>query len=300
MFRFEGTRNIFALLLQFHYSCDPRQVDEVKLEQTNLERGVFKIRLATSTEEVRVAQKLRYLVFHQEMGAKLSTENRLTQTEADEFDGICDHLLVICNSDDLRAELSVEDGSVIGTYRLLRQSVATQHQGFYSQAEFDILPLLEQNPTLQFFELGRSCILKEYRGSTVVELLWQGIWNYVRQNQIDVMIGCASFEGVDVKAHRSALQFILQNNKTPDKWTVHAHSNRRLEFGSNEALPIDQKTIATNLPPLIKGYMRLGCYFGRDAVIDDVFNTIDVLVILPISQINPRYFSRISVLWYFS
>lgn len=264
----------------------------MKLEQTNLGRGVFKIRLATSAEEIRIAQKLRYLVFHRESGAKLSIENHLAEIESDSFDTICDHLLVIREGSQNHTELSVEDGSVIGTYRLLRQSVATQHQGFYSQIEFDIIPLLEQNPTLKFLELGRSCILKDYRGSTVVELLWQGIWNYVRQNQIDVMIGCASFEGVDAKVHRSALQFILQNNRPPDKWTVHAHINRRLELCSNDALPIDQKTIATNLPPLIKGYMRLGCYFGRDAVIDDIFNTIDVLVILPITQINPRYFAR--------
>ena len=264
----------------------------MKLEQTNLGRGGFKIRLATSAEEVRVAQKLRYLVFHRESGAKLSKENHLAEIESDSFDTICDHLLVIREGYQDHTELSVEDGSVIGTYRLLRQSVAVQHQGFYSQAEFDILPLLEQHPTLQFLELGRSCILKDYRGSTVVELLWQGIWNYVRQNQIDVMIGCASFEGVDPNAHRTALQFILQNNKTPDEWTVRAHINRRLEFGSNDALPVDQKTIASHLPPLIKGYMRLGCYFGRDAVIDDTFNTIDVLVILPISHINPRYFAR--------
>lgn len=264
----------------------------MKLEETILKRSAYKIRLAASVEEIRVAQKLRYLVFHQEMGAKLSAENHLEKIESDMFDSICDHLLVISDGNETRTELFVEDGSVIGTYRLLRQNVASQHQGFYSQSEFDIASLLARKPNLQFLELGRSCVLKNYRGSAIVELLWQGIWNYVRQNQIEVMIGCASFEGVDVDAHRVTLEWLLKKNIAPDDWLVRAQAGRRLDVGNQDGKTIDLKSVLSDLPPLIKGYMRLGCYFGRDAVIDSVFNTIDVLVILPVSQINPRYFAH--------
>ncbi len=264
----------------------------MKLEHNILKPNAFKIRLATTTEDIRVAQRLRYLVFHEEMGAMLSAENHLERIESDSFDTICDHLLVIREPDPSRPELLVEDGSVIGTYRLLRQSVATQHQGFYSQTEFDVASLLVRKPDLQFLELGRSCVLKDYRGLAVVELLWQGIWNYVRQHRLDVMIGCASFEGVQIEAHRQAIQFLLKTNMAPREWQVEAQKGRRIEFGGDNHTPTSMKRIISELPALIKGYMRLGCYFGQDAVIDDVFNTIDVLVILPVSQINPRYFAR--------
>lgn len=264
----------------------------MKFERNITKRGALKIRLATTTEEVRIAQKLRYLVFHQEMGAKLSADNHQARIESDSFDSICDHLLVIRQDNEYPPGHSVVDGSVIGTYRLLRQSVAIQHQGFCGQAEFDILPLLSRKPDLQFLELGRSCVLKGYRGSAVIELLWQGIWNYVRQNHIDVMIGCASFEGVDVETHRVTLQCLLKANMAPHEWQVRAQTGRHLDIGEHSGTPVDLKRVVSELPPLIKGYMRLGCYFGQDAVIDDVFNTIDVLVILPVSKINPRYFTR--------
>ena len=255
-------------------------------------RGALKIRMAATRDEVCIAQKLRYLVFHSELGAKLNAQNHLAKIESDPFDDICDHLLVIRETATNNSELLVHDGSVIGTYRLLKQSVALKNRGFYSQSEFDIMPLVARKPELKFLELGRSCILKDERGSAVIEILWQGIWNYVRQNQIDVMIGCASFDGTDIDVHRNSLQFLLNNNKAPEDWYVAAHRQNRIDLKSNAGATQDSRSIISHLPPLIKGYMRLGCFFGDGAVIDEMFNTIDVLVILPISKINPRYFAR--------
>ena len=255
-------------------------------------RGALKVRLATSSKEVCVAQKLRYLVFHDELGAKLNVQNRLAKIESDAFDDICDHLLVIRETTTRNSELLVHDGFVIGTYRLLKQSVALQNHGFYSQSEFDIIPLLVRKPELKFLELGRSCVLKDERGSAVIEILWQGIWNYVRHNRIDVMIGCASFDGTDIEVHRNSLQLLLANKNAPEDWHVAAHPQHRIDLKSTAGARQDSRSIISHLPPLIKGYLRLGCFFGDGAVIDDVFNTIDVLVILPISNINPRYFTR--------
>jgi L-ornithine Nalpha-acyltransferase len=255
-------------------------------------RGALKIRMARTSEEIRVAQKLRYLVFHSELGAKLNTQNRLDKIESDAFDDICDHLLVIRETGNNHSELLVHDGSVIGTYRLLKQSVALQNHGFYSQAEFDVMPLLARKPDLKFLELGRSCVLKDERGSAVIEILWRGIWDYVRYNQMDVMIGCASFDGTDIDAHQNSLQFLLDKNSAPEDWHVAAHPLHRINLKTTGGAKQDLKSIISQLPPLIKGYLRLGCFFGDGAVIDEIFNTIDVLVILPISQINPRYFTR--------
>ncbi len=264
----------------------------MNIQNQMTKRNGLKTRMATSGAEIRVAQRLRYLVFHDELGVKLSAENRNSGIERDVFDEFCDHLLVIRTGGEHDPELAVEDGTVIGTYRLLRQSIAAQNAGFYSQSEFDIAPLLARKPKLKFLELGRSCVLKSERGSTIVEILWQGIWNYVRQHQIDVMIGCASFDGTNIDTHRHGLQFLLENNKVPGGWAVYAHPQRRIEILSNGAEKPDLKSIISNLPPLIKGYMRLGCFFGIDAVVDETFNTIDVLVILPITKINPRYFAK--------
>jgi L-ornithine Nalpha-acyltransferase len=255
-------------------------------------RGALKIRMAATHEEVSVAQKLRYLVFHEELGAKLDAPNRLAKIESDAFDDICDHLLVIRETSNAHSELSVHDGSVIGTYRLLKQSVALQNQGFYSQSEFDVMPLLARKPELRFLELGRSCVLKDERGSAVIEILWQGIWNYVRQHQIDVMIGCASFDGTDIETHRTSIEYLLGKNCAPEDWYVSAHPQRRIDLKATVGSKQDLKSIISHVPPLIKGYMRLGCFFGDGAVMDEVFNTIDVLVILPVSNINPRYFAK--------
>jgi len=83
----------------------------------------------------------------------------------------------------------------VGTYRLLRQEVAERHGGFYSAGEFEIADLLKRHPGKRFLELGRSCVLPAYRSKRAIELLWRGIWTYVREHRIDVMIGCASFVG---------------------------------------------------------------------------------------------------------
>ena len=264
----------------------------MNIENKILKPSALKIRMATSSEEISVAQRLRYLVFHRELGANLSAENYALQIESDRFDSICDHLLVIREGKNESTELSVHDGSVIGTYRLLRQKIALQHEGFCSQSEFDITPLMARKPELNFLELGRSCVLKVERGTAVVELLWQGIWNYVRQHQVDVMIGCASFYGTNVDAHRDALEFLSAHNKATADWSVEAQPGRRIAIKPRAADKHDLKSVMTNLPPLIKGYLRLGCFFGNGAVIDKTFNTIDVLVILPVSQINPRYFAK--------
>ena len=264
----------------------------MNIQNQMIKRNALKIRMAVSSDEIRVAQKLRYLVFHGELGIQLKAEDHAAKIESDAFDEICDHLLVIRTGVEHNPELAVEDGSVVGTYRLLRQSVALENAGFYSQSEFDIAPLLARKAELKFLELGRSCVLKNERGSSAVELLWQGIWNYVRQHQIDVMIGCASFDGINVAAHRDGLQFLLENNKVPEGWQVHAQPQRHLDIAQSADMQLDLKTVISNLPPLIKGYLRLGCFFGQGAVVDETFNTIDVLVILPVSHINPRYFAR--------
>jgi putative hemolysin len=188
--------------------------------------------------------------------------------------------------------IMVEDGELIGTYRLLRQDVAEANGGFYTEAEFDIAPVIAAHPGLRFLELGRSCVLKPYRTKPVVELLWQGIWNYVRAHDLHVMIGCASLEGTNPQDHATSLSFLAYNAIAPAEWQVRALPDRYIEMKRMPKESIEPRQALRQLPPLVKGYLRLGCYIGEGAVIDQQFNTIDVLIILPVSSINERYFSH--------
>jgi putative hemolysin len=139
-------------------------------------------------------------------------------------------------------------------------------------------------------ELGRSCVLKPYRNKRTVELLWHGLWTYVREHKVDVMIGCASFEGTDPAAHATALSFLHHNALAPSEWRCRAHEHLYVPMDRIGKDEIDAKAALKAMPPLIKGYLRLGAFVGDGAVIDRQFGTTDVLIILPVEKIDPRYF----------
>jgi L-ornithine Nalpha-acyltransferase len=250
----------------------------------------FGIRLAVSTAEMRLAQKLRYVVFHLEQGA---TQISLSDYDSDCYDQHCDHLLVTRSiTSSSKPQLCVNGEEVVGTYRLLRQSIAMQHQGFYSQTEYDLDPLLRRKSHLSFVELGRSCVLPECRSTAVIELLWQGIWNYVRHFKMDAMFGCASFSGTQLSNHADALNYLAHNVTAPAEWLVRANPEHHVEMKTKPLTEIDQRRALVRLPPLIKAYLRVGAFVGEGAVIDHTFNTTDVFILLPVSNINPRYFSH--------
>jgi putative hemolysin len=257
-----------------------------------LERNGLMLRTAQSPEDLRAAQRLRYQVFYEECGATSTDTMRATRRDEDRYDEICDHLLVIEQGRVVEDGTGLADGRVIGTYRLLKQDVAEKNGGFYSQSEFDLAPLLQRHNNLRFLEVGRSCVAQGFRGKPVAELLWQGIWNYVRLHRMDVMLGCASLEGTDIEALADELTFIASAKPTPENWYVEAQPQRRIPMLQKSAAEIDQRQVLRRLPTLVKAYMRLGCYFGDGAVIDHQFNTTDIFIVLPVSEINPRYFNH--------
>src|SRR3990170_1017857 len=179
---------------------------------------------------------------------------------------------------------------VVGTYRVLRQEVADVYDGFYTQGEYDIVPLLQPKPDCSFMELGRSCVLKPYRNKRTLELLWQGVWSYVREHGADVMIGCASFEGTDPSAHALALSYLHHTALAPHDWRVRAHEHLRVDMNMMPREAVNARAALKALPPLIKGYLRVGAYVGDGAVIDHQFCTTDVFIIVPVEAIKSRYF----------
>lgn len=251
--------------------------------------GDLEVRLAVTRAEIKLAQRLRFQVFYEEMSAVPSRLAQFRRRDEDAYDAFCDHLLVV----DVSAGRSrLDQPKVVGTYRVLRQDVAERRLGFYTAGEYDIAPLMDKKPGYRFMELGRSCVLPPYRNKRTVELLWHGLWTYVREHHIDVMLGCASFEGTDPNAHAMALSFLHHFAAAPPEWYCRAHSNLYMPMDMLPKDKVDAKAALKAIPPLIKGYLRLGACVGDGAVIDRQFGTTDVLIVLPVERIDPRYFDH--------
>jgi L-ornithine Nalpha-acyltransferase len=246
--------------------------------------GTLETRLAATREEIEAAQLIRYRVFVEEMGAELPAGAMRAGRDFDAFDAICDHLIVL----DTALDGDPVD-QIVATYRLLRQEVAERHFGFYSALEFDIEPMIARHPDKKFMELGRSCVLPAYRTKRTVELLWQGNWAYALRHGLDVMFGCGSFPGIFPEMHALALSFLHHNVAATGTWSVKARPSlyRTMDLMPEEALNAKRALVA--MPPLIKGYLRLGAMIGEGAVVDHAFGTTDVLVVLPIESISSRY-----------
>jgi len=249
--------------------------------------GSLEVRLARGPREIWRAQRLRYRVFYQEMSAKPDVVSRMFRRDADRFDKACDHLLVIDHA--ARGRFGGIKPKVVGTYRLMRQSAAERLGGVYTQGEFDLAPMLARHPGQRFLELGRSCVLKPYRTKRTVELLWSGIWAYLQHHRIDAMFGCASFDGTDPDALALPLSFLHHNARSQGEWSATAHAEHYVGMDRLPAEMIDAKLALKQMPPLIKGYLRLGARFGTGAVVDRQFGTTDVLVVLPVAAIDRRY-----------
>ena len=246
--------------------------------------GSLVTRLATNSREIDAAQALRYQVFVEEMKAKVPLEAMRRRRDIDAWDAVCDHLLVLDTSIDGDPE-----DQVVGTYRLLRQEVALANDGFYTASEFDVGALISRHSDKRFMEIGRSCVLPDYRNRRTIELLWQGTWAYALRHKIDVMIGCASFSGADPQDHARALSFLHHNACAHGEWTAKPLADLNQPMDLLDAETLNAKVAVSEMPPLIKAYLRIGAKFGNGAVIDQAFNTTDVLVILPVSEIDERY-----------
>ncbi|MFZ5609427.1 MAG: GNAT family N-acetyltransferase [Pseudomonadota bacterium] len=256
--------------------------------------GSLDVRLASSEEEILAAQALRYSIFYEEMDAIPDARMARARRDVDDYDMICDHLLVIDHD-------KPGGPRVVGTYRLLRQLVAQAYRGFYSASEYDLTPLLSATfqqrigAGRQLLELGRSCVHKDYRTAQTINLLWRGIASYLAQHHIGYMFGCASFAGTDPRRHGVPLSYLYHEHLVPDDLYVRALPARHEAMNQLPRDAYDVREALRALPPLIKGYLRLGCFVGDGAVVDAQFNTTDVFILLPVERITRRYSDRYSI-----
>lgn len=249
---------------------------------SSLRSGDLEVRLAETPQEIQAAQKLRYQVFYEEMKAEASPLVARLKIDIDSFDEYCDHLLVFDHS-----QRSNGISPVVGTYRLLRRAVAEAQEGFYSAGEYDI-SVLKEYPG-EILELGRSCVQKDYRSRPTLQLLWRAIAAYVTYHQIDVLFGCASFPGINPKNLEYQLSFLYHHHLAPPALRTRALPERYVSMHHVDYHDIDPRRMFMTLPPLIKGYIRVGAFVGDGAVVDKEFNTTDVCIIVKTELIADKY-----------
>lgn len=253
--------------------------------------GDLEVRLAVGRKEIRRAQRIRYKVFFEQGQARPTASAALQRRDLCSYDAICDHLVVIDHAA-IHKRTGLRRPKIVGTYRLLRQEIAERHWGFYTSREFAIAPLLALHPDKRFLELGRSCVLPRYRSKRTIELLWRGIWAYAQHHCVDVLIGCASFEGVDLDELSRPLSTLLHVASAAPDWQAEPAPGRGATVKAVPVAHLERREALAGLPPLIKGYLRAGARFGNGVVVDRVFGTTDVLAVLPLSDLDSRYLAR--------
>ena len=243
--------------------------------------GALEVRLSRTEDEIDAAQALRYRVFYEEMTAVPTVEMRARRRDFDDFDDTWDHLLVIDH------ERSHPYDSVVGTYRLNRRSVALEKGGFYTAGEYDISDLMAVDG--EIMELGRSCVDAAFRNRATMSLLWRGIAAYVFHYDIDLMFGCASMAGVDPDQLAMPLSYLHHRHLAPKGLRPRALPALYTAMDRIPDEQLDERAAKLALPPLLKGYLRLGGFVGDGAVIDNQFQTTDVCVLVKTDLVTSKY-----------
>ena len=237
----------------------------------------FRVDLAKDAADIRAAQRVRYLVFVQELGGNGAGVDHAQRLEKDRFDAFADHLLL--------RDLAVPGAPVVGVYRLMGMGAAAAAGQFYSEDEYDLTRLRQGGR--QLLELGRSCLLPPYRGGTALHAMWNGLAAFVMRHRAEILFGTASFHGTDLAALREPLSWLYHRHLAPADLRVRARHKHCVAMNRIPAAEINALSAVRALPGLIKAYLRLGGYVGDGAFVDRAFNTTDVCLVMDTARLNP-------------
>ena len=242
----------------------------------------FRICLAETEADRAAAQRLRYAVFVEELGADGPMVDHAARLERDAFDPVFDHLVLI----DTRRDAAALD-HVVGVYRLLPSDRAAAHGRFYSEDEYDLAPLKATGRKL--LELGRSCVHRDYRGGAAMFHLWNALADYVLDRDIEILFGVASFHGTDPAPLAQPLAWLHHHHLAPPDLRVRVRpaSAQRMDLIPPESL--DRRAAMAATPALIKAYLRLGGPVGDGAWIDRAFNTTDVCLLMDTQSMSDKH-----------
>jgi putative hemolysin len=251
------------------------------MNQTLIKEKRLEVRLAENQYEIEQTLALRYEVFNKELGEGLP-ESHDTKKDRDEYDLYCDHLIVIDHA---------EDKKIVGTYRILRSSVAKQYIGFYSENEFDLSKIYELKD--ESAEIGRGCVHQDYRDGSVITLLWSGLAWYIKKHKIRYLMGCGSFHTNNPLVISQAYAYFKEKNYlVKEELRVEPLSHKKLKgFNPNEQIS-DLREITRKIPPLIIGYLRAGALIGGEPAYDEIFGTTDFFIFFDSTQITKQYGER--------
>jgi L-ornithine Nalpha-acyltransferase len=247
-----------------------------------LRAGNLGVRLAATAGEIDAVQALRFRVFYGEMGATPDPAAAVARRDRDDFDAVAHHLIVVDHAIGPGAE------GIVATYRLIQSEAAAKLGRFYSASEYDIAAI-KRFPG-RTLELGRSCVDSGYRSRAAMQLLWRGIAAYVFRHQIDLMFGCASLPGTDPDQLAAELTYLYHNHLAPPALRPRALPDRYVDMRRADPAAVDPRRGLALLPPLVKGYLRLGGFVGDGAVIDQQFNTTDVAVVVKTDLVTDKYY----------
>ena len=177
--------------------------------------------------------------------------------------------------------------SIVGTYRLIRRPMTQIHGKFYTEGEFNINKILKEKG--EILELGRSCVNKDYRDKPIIKLLWKAVSAYMEHYKIKILFGCASFVGTNYKKYKEQLSFLHYYYLAPESIRPKAIPPNNIQLNYCKKKDLNVYRLFKSLPPLLKGYLRLGAFVGEGAFVDKQFNTIDICIVLKSDLLKERY-----------
>ena len=239
----------------------------------------FETRFARDDADIAAAQRLRYEVFVRELGGGGAGVDHDTGRETDKFDAVVRHLMLFD-----RARPAGDD--LVGVYRLIDAAGAERAGGFYSASEYDLAPLLASGRPL--FELGRSCLHRDYRGGAAMHHLWHALGGVLAAEPDAVLFGVASFHGTDAAALAGPLSLLHHDYLAPPSLRPVARDDGAAPCDWLPRDAIDRKAALRAIPALIKAYLRLGGKVGEGAFVDLAFNTTDVCLVLDLAAMTPE------------